>query len=185
MQVKKKPQKRVMRHILTNPFAATLNEISSTETQAMISVLGQEISAMLTQQSITDTGKRLKTEELSSMAGAARITLILGINSIVADLEKITAVVGLKCPDTEVMLEPLAMLCRNSGVPFICANYTAVKGRLREITGVKLLAAFGVPKMNCLPMTANFLKKLSPVPKGFITPKIAIQQQTRNEEAKS
>jgi hypothetical protein len=182
MQSKKKAKKKVLRHILTNPFTAVMHELSGSETQALVSVLSQELGGKLTQHVTTDSGKRLKTDELSSMASVSRDFLILGINSLVASLDKVAVVVGLKCPETEVMLEPLAMLCRNSGVPFVTANYNAVKSKLREVTGVKLLAAFGVPRLHSLPLTHHLLSRVSPMTKGYVVPKIAVQEQKRPSE---
>jgi RNase P subunit Pop3 len=158
---RKKVQK-VFKHVLCNPFTYAWPDISNEETLQIVSVLSREsVSQALTGLKLEN--KRQKLPEPNTLNFSSE-SLLLGINTIIKAIEKVSFVVLLKCEANEALLEPLMLLCRYKNIKCVSGNFDVVYDKLKEITGICKLAAFALPIMHSYPQTDTFLNTLVPKP---------------------
>jgi len=156
------------KHIVANPFHVVWNELSRTQTQQLISVLCREVNQQASNAKFQPELKRRHTES-SNINNFCQQNMILGINNIAENIESIECLVMLKSKENLALLEPLFLLARSKGVYNITMSYEVAIQNLKELTGVKKLAAFALPKMNCFPMTFNLVKQFQlPNSRSFV-----------------
>lgn len=88
--------------------------------------------------------------------------LVLGVNKIADNIGNVDCVVLLKSELNESLIEPLLLLCKTRGVKVITASYELSIEKLRDITGVKRLAAFAFPKNHCFTLTRYIIDQFMP-----------------------
>ena len=169
--MKKKSQK-VFKHVLTNPFSQAWPDISNEETLQLVNILQREAVAQAISGIKLDN--KIQKTNSASLDSFTNANLIIGINKVIKNIEQVSAVVLLKCDANEVLLEPLVLLSRNKGIKCICGNFEVVYEKMGEITGVKKLAAFALPKINPFPQTESFINSIGPryPPKSLLPVKI-------------
>ena len=158
----RKKNQKVFKHVLCNPFVSAWPDISNEETQQIVNSLNREaVSQALNELKIEN--KKLKTSE-TNLETFFNNNLIIGINEIIKHIDKVSFVILFKCDANEVLLEPLMLLCRNKGIKCLSGSFQVAYEKLREITGVKKLAALALPIMHAFPLTEIFLNSLTPKP---------------------
>lgn len=163
--MRKKSQK-VFKHVFSNPFTQAWPDISNEELQQVVNILNKESIA----QAISGIKVNSKIQKISeaNLDTFVNQNLIIGINSIIKHIEKVNCVVLLKCEANEVLVEPLMLLCRAKGIKCISGNFEVTYEKLREITGVKKLAAFAFPIMSVFPQTEAFISTLAPISRRLL-----------------
>lgn len=164
MERSPKVRKQVFKHILCNPFSSSWNEIPSENALSFSNLFRNEVINKCTHSSarfVSTPIKRLKTDE-SDPVTYCKSNLILGINNVLSQIDKLEYVILLKTQETENLIEPLMMLCREKQVKYVTMNYEALKENMRDLTGVQRLAAFAIPKIHTLALSVGYLDQFNP-----------------------
>lgn len=150
---------KVFKHILANPFFQHWAEMSKEDSVHLLNLLKAEaVNQAIT--GIKIDMKAQKTESASLDTFLAE-NLILGINKVIENIQKIAFVVLLRADENEVLLETVLLLCRNLGISYICANFEVVYSGFAEITRIQRLACFALPKLHTFPQTFTLLNSFS------------------------
>lgn len=164
MERSAKVRKQVFKHIMCNPFSSSWNEIPPENALSFSNLFRNEVMNKCTNSNarfLPSPSKRLKTEE-SDPVSFCKSNLILGINNILSNIDKVEYVILLKTTETENLIEPLMMLCREKQIKYVSMSYDALKENMRDLTGVKRLAAFAIPKIHTLALAVGYLDQFNP-----------------------
>ncbi|CAG9330021.1 unnamed protein product [Blepharisma stoltei] len=151
-----------LKAIFTNPWQITWPEIGGEQTMQLMNALWKEFQENAMPEIRVEV-KRQKIEN-ANMINYSKNQLILGINKIVENIDKVDCVIMMRSDANESILEPLLILCKNKGVKAISASYELGIEKLRDIAGVKRLAAFALPKIHCFKLTRLLIDQFQPKP---------------------
>lgn len=155
----KKKSAKVFKHILASPFFQHWSEMTKEDSIQMLNVLKAEaVSQAIYGIKIDLKVHKTGSASLNSFLGE---NLILGINKVIENIQKVSFVVLLRNDDNEVLLETVLLLCRNLGICYVCGNFEVVCEGFTEITGVDKLACFALPALHTFPQTFMLLNSLS------------------------
>lgn len=163
----RKRSQKVFKHVLCNPFFTAWPEISNEETHQITSILSRESLSQATSSIQTDL-KKQKTST-TNLESFSHQNLILGINNILQNIDKVSIVLLFRCDANEVILEPLMLLCHTRQIKCLSGSFQVAYEKLREITGISKLAALALPTLHPYPLLEIYLKSLTPRPaKAFL-----------------
>ena len=158
----RKKSQKVFKHVLQSPFLNAWPDVTNEDINKIVNVLYKEtVNQAICGIKIDNKIQKIGEANLESFSHQ---NLVLGINEIIKNIEKVSFVVMFKCDTNEVILEPLMLLCRNKAVKAVSGSFAVVYEKMHEITGVSKLAAFALPMNHCYPLTETFLITLVPKP---------------------
>lgn len=157
-------KKKVFKHILRNPFSTAWPTLSEEQSLGLVNVLAREIEAQTApgqllpqEEDHGDTPvKRRKTNE-TNVTRCAKRMIMLGIRNILETQIDLAVIVVLRSVENQVLVEPLLHFSRLKQIKIVAISQDIALNRLNQVTGVRRLAAFAIPKGPDLPVTLAYL----------------------------